>query len=279
MTEAFVSEPDEAIGPAWASLEDRWVVVTGAARGLGRAIALGVARFGADVIAIDRDEVGLAGLRDGVEAFGRSCLTGVCDVRDAAAVDAVLAEAVERSGRIDVLVNNAGGGFLAPFLDVSPGGEAALIAENFTQVTHLIRAVVPHMTGGGAIVSVTSIEGHRAGPGFALYSAMKAAVENLTRSLALELAERRIRVNAVAPDMIPTPGDDALAEAAGAMADDAYDAHPWPDAGTPDDAAAAVIFLASDMSRFITGSTIHLDGGTYAASGWKRRRSDGAWLL
>jgi len=158
-------------------------------------------------------------------------------------------------------------------------GEAALIAENFTQVTHLIRAVVPHMTGGGAIVSVTSIEGHRAGPGFALYSAMKAAVENLTRSLALELAERRIRVNAVAPDMIPTPGDDALAEAAGAMADDAYDAHPWPDAGTPDDAAAAVIFLASDMSRFITGSTIHLDGGTYAASGWKRRRSDGAWLL
>lgn len=108
---------------------------------------------------------------------------------------------------------------------------------------------------------------------------MKAAVENLTRTLALELADRRIRVNAVAPDMIPTPGDDALAEAAGALVDDNYDSQPWPETGTPDDAAGAVIFLASDMSRFITGSTIHLDGGTYAASGWKRRRSDGAWLL
>ncbi|MEZ5372395.1 MAG: SDR family oxidoreductase [Microthrixaceae bacterium] len=276
---AILDEPDEAFGPEWARLDDRWVLVTGAARGLGRAIALGAARFGANVVAIDRDELGVTSLRDGVESLGRSCLTGVCDVRNRDAVDAVLEEAMARTDGLDVLVNNAGGGFFAPFLDVSPGGEAALIAENFTQVTHLIRSCVPHLVPGGSIVSVTSIEGHRAGPGFAIYSAMKAAVENLTRTLALELADRRIRVNAVAPDMIPTPGDDALADEAGALADDNYSPHPWPDSGTPDDAAAAVIFLASDMARFITGSTIHLDGGTSAAAGWRRRRSDGAWLL
>lgn len=106
----------------------------------------------------------------------------------------------------------------------------------------MIRSCVPYLVEGGSIVSVTSIEGHRAGPGFAIYSAMKAAVENLTRTLALELADRRIRVNAVAPDMIPTPGDDALAEAAGALVDDNYDSQPWPETGTPDDAAGAVIF-------------------------------------
>jgi len=271
--------PDEAFGPDWARLDDRWVLVTGAARGLGRAIALGAARFGANIVAIDRDEVGVISLRGVIESLGATCLTGVCDVRDSDAVDEVLADTMARIDGLDVLVNNAGGGFWAPFLDVTARGEAALIAENFTQVTHMIRSCVPYLVEGGSIVSVTSIEGHRAGPGFAIYSAMKAAVENLTRTLALELADRRIRVNAVAPDMIPTPGDDALAEAAGALVDDNYDSQPWPETGTPDDAAGAVIFLASDMSRFITGSTIHLDGGTYAASGWKRRRSDGAWLL
>ncbi|MEZ5382932.1 MAG: SDR family oxidoreductase [Microthrixaceae bacterium] len=276
---ALLDEPEGRFGPDWARLDERWVLVTGAARGLGRAISVGAARFGADIVAFDRDEVGLTGLRDEVESLGRTCVTGVCDVRDSQTVDALLADAMERTEGLDVLVNNAGGGFWAPFLEVTPGGEAALIAENFTQVTHLIRRCVPHLVPGGSIISVTSVEGHRAGPGFAIYSAMKAAVENLTRTLALELADRRIRVNAVAPDMIPTPGDEALAETAGALADDRYASQPWPDSGTPEDAAAAVVFLASDMARFITGATIHLDGGTLAASGWKRRRSDGSWLL
>ena len=103
-------------------------------------------------------------------------------------------------------MNNAGGGFHAAFLDVSPKGQTALVNENFTQVTSFIRGTVPLMTDGGSIVNITSIEGHRAGPGFGVYSAMKAAVENLSKTLALELSDRRIRVNCVAPDMIPTPG-------------------------------------------------------------------------
>ena len=96
---------------------------------------------------------------------------------------------------------------MAPFLDVNEKGQDALVRENFTQVTHCIRAAVPLMTTGrGSIINITSIEAHRAGPGFAVYSAMKAALENLTKSLALELGERMIRVNCIAPDVIPTPG-------------------------------------------------------------------------
>ena len=116
---------------------------------------------------------------------------------------------------------------------------------------------------GGSIINVTSIEAHRAAPGFAVYSAMKAAVANLTQSLALELGPRRIRVNCVAPDVIPTPG-------VGPM-----DVHtPLPIGGEVDDVAAAVVFLAGDLARFVTGTTIHVDGGNLAAGGWHRRADD-----
>ena len=177
-----------------------------------------------------------------------------------------------------MLVNNAGGTFFSAFLDVSSRGEAALIAENFTQVTHFIRRSVPLMgERGGSIVNVTSIEGHRAGPGFAVYSAMKAALANLTKSLALELAERRIRVNCIAPDMIPTPGDAGLSiEAAAAERD--WSKTVLPDMGHPDDCAAAVVYLAGDFSRFVTGTTLHPDSGNLASGGWKRL-PDGRFTL
>ena len=115
---------------------------------------------------------------------------------------------------------------------------------------------------------------------------MKAAVANLSKSLALEFADRRIRVNCIAPDMIPTPGDEDLQRASGAMGggligdgDGDGPSQPWPDTGTPDDCAAAAVFLAGDLSRFVTGSTIHVDGGTFAASGWRRGPDPGSWLL
>lgn len=267
-------------------LTDRVVVVTGGAQGIGAATAVAMARFGADVVVVDR-LASVEATAAAVEAAGRRSTFVVGDVRDDEVVARTVEAAVERFGRIDVLVNNAGGGFWAPFMEVSTKGEAALVAENFTQVTSCVRAAVPYMggggdeggSGGGAIVNVTSVEAHRAGPGFGVYSAMKAAVESLTKTLALELAERGIRVNAVAPDMIPTPGDAGLVEASGALLDDSFHPSPLGGMGSVEDAAAAIVFLAGPMSRFVTGTTLHLDGGTFAASGWRRRRESGAWSL
>jgi 3-oxoacyl-[acyl-carrier protein] reductase len=219
--------------------------------------------------------------RDAVGGHGEAGGAGVVlaatvDVRDAEAVDRFVAAIGERFGRVDVLVNNAGGTFVAPALDVSPKGEAMLLAENFTQVLHLVRRVVPLMDAGGAIVNVTSVEAHQAAPGFAIYAAMKAAVANLTRSLALELAPRGIRVNAMAPDALVSEGEGAAREALAAGGGDYQPATlpPLGHLGAPEDGAAAVLFLASDLARFVTGTTIHVDGGTWAAGGWHRRPPD-----
>jgi 3-oxoacyl-[acyl-carrier protein] reductase len=250
--------------PSSILLTDRVVVVTGAARGIGRATAELCAQFGAQVAVCDRVAEGLDTLP--------AALARVIDVRDADTRHALIADVVSELGRVDVLVNNAGGTFFAPFLDVSEKGEQALVAENFGQVSALVRAVVPHMPSGGAIVNVTSIEAHQAAPGFAVYGAMKAAVAHLTRTLALELAPAGIRVNAIAPDAIPTSGDhDVRAEmlAAGARYDPAV-VPPLGHMGDVVDAAAVAVFLAGDMARFVTGNTVHVDGGNWAAGGWRR---------
>jgi 3-oxoacyl-[acyl-carrier protein] reductase len=250
--------------PPAIQLTDKVVVVTGATRGIGRATAELCAQFGAHVAVCDRNADGLDTLP--VE------MARVIDVRDADTRTAFVGEVVSQLGHVDVLVNNAGGTFFSPFLDVSDKGEQALVAENFGHVTALIRLVVPHMPEGGAIVNVTSIEAHQAAPGFAIYGAMKAALAHLTRTLALELAPRGIRVNAVAPDAIPTSGDrDLRADmlAAGATYDPAV-TPPLGFMGEPVDAAAVVVFLASDMARFVTGNTVHVDGGNWAAGGWRR---------
>lgn len=241
-------------------LTDKVAIVTGAAVGIGAATAAALARFGAEVAMCDRDAANLESTRAAVEANGRIAIAAALDVRDGAAAADFVASVVQRFGRIDVLVNNAGGGFRAELLDVTDKGMDALMRENFSSVFGLIRTCAPHMREGASIVNITSIEAHRAAPGYAVYAAMKAGVANLTKSLALELGPRRIRVNCVAPDVIPTPG----------IGLDIPVRTPLTRAGKADDVAAAVIFLASEMAAFITGSTIHVDGGNLAASGWRR---------
>lgn len=278
------SAPPVDPSPESILLEGRRAVVTGAARGIGRATALALARFGADVAVCDRLGDELAGTVAEVKALGRAAPSAVLDVRDAAAVDEWVTSLEADWSSLDLLVNNAGGGFVSPVAELSPKGQAALVAENFTQVVDVTRRCLPLLrasdaAGGAAIVNITSVEAHRAGPGFGIYSAMKAAVANLTKTLALELAAERIRVNAVAPDMIPTPGDAGLIEASGAMSATGWAPTPWPEQGDPGDVAAAVIWLAGPMSRFVTGTTVHVDGGTFAASGWKRAEDGGGWVL
>ncbi|MHB8466343.1 MAG: SDR family NAD(P)-dependent oxidoreductase [Acidimicrobiales bacterium] len=254
------------VSPTDASLAGRVALVTGAAQGIGRATAVALAGFGADVLMADRKDLGDAAAE--VEQLGRRATVATLDVRDTDAVNTWIATLE----RVDILVNNAGGGFHSWFADINPKGQGALVDENFTSVTNLVRACLPLMPDGASIVNVTSIEAFRAAPGFSIYAAMKAAVEQLTRTLALELSPRRIRVNCVAPDAIPTPGDEDLATSTGAM--EAY-AVPL-GLGTADDCAAAIVFLAGNLSRFLTGTTLHVDGGTDAARGW-RRRADGGW--
>ncbi|MGZ8765746.1 MAG: SDR family NAD(P)-dependent oxidoreductase, partial [Acidimicrobiia bacterium] len=145
---------------------------------------------------------------------------------------------------------------------------------NLFHVFAVTRAFINSMmtSGCGSIVNFHSVEGMRGYPGEPVYGAMKAAVAQLTRTLALELAPRRIRVNAIAPDAIPTSGDHDLQDSmreTGATFEPTV-LPPLGYFGSPDDAAAAAVFLASDLSRFVTGTTIHVDGGNWAAGGWRR---------
>jgi NAD(P)-dependent dehydrogenase (short-subunit alcohol dehydrogenase family) len=241
-------------------LSERVAIVTGGAQGIGEAVALAFAALGAHVAVCDNNPPGVEATGRAITALGRRTVVGVLDVRDREAVEDFVGRVARELGAIDVLVNNAGGGFQADFVDVSEKGEAALIAENYTSVTSFVRATAPHMPDrGGSIINVTSIEAHRAAPGFATYAAMKAAVANLTRSLALELGERRIRVNCLAPDVIPTPG---IGEPPVRT--------PLPVAGHVEDVAAGAVYLAGELSRFVTGTTLHIDGGNHAAAGWHR---------
>ncbi len=203
-----------------------------------------------------------------IEALGREALTGELDVREADAVTAFAADIESRFERVHVLVNNAGGGFHSPLLDVNAKGQDALIRENFGSVLNFVRAIVPLMTDGGSIVNLTSSEAHRAAPGYAIYAAQKWAVRGLTQTLALELGDRCIRVNCVAPDAIPTPGIGTY---------DGPPRTPLARKADADDCAAAVVYLAGDLARFVTGTTVHVDGGIVAAGGW-RRGPDGSWI-
>ena len=188
-------------------------------------------------------------------------------MRDSDAVAAFAADVARRFSSVHVLVNNAGGGFHSPLLDVNAKGQDALVRENFGSVVNFVRAIVPLMTDGGSIINLTSSEAHRAAPGYAVYAAQKWAVTGLTKSLALELGDRLIRVNCVAPDAIPTPGIGPVETPR----------TPLTMIADADDAAAAVVYLAGDLARFVTGTTVHVDGGIVAAGGW-HRGPDGMWL-
>jgi 3-oxoacyl-[acyl-carrier protein] reductase len=258
--------------PSSVLLTNRVAIVTGAGGGLGYATALLFARFGAKLAICDRVPDTLAKAEADIEAIGQPVLARVLDVRDDEAVTAFIADIAEEYNGVDILVNNAGGTFWAPFMDLNEKGEATLIAENFTQATRFIRGVVPLMHGGGAIVNLTSIEAHHGAPGFSIYGAMKAGLAHLTKTLALELGPLNIRVNAIAPDAIRTGGEGNVRQEmlGGAATYDPAVVPPLGHLGTAEDGAGVALFLACDLSSFVTGCTIHLDGGNRAAGGWRR---------
>lgn len=268
------------MAPVAALLAGRTAIVTGAGAGIGKGIALAFADHGAGVAVLERDPVSAARTVAEIESAGGRALAAPIDVRDGAAVADAVATTAATLGGVDVLVNNVGGTFEAPFLDVSEKGCAALIATNLTSVLHGTRAAAPLMIAGGrgaSIVNIVSSEGLRAAPGFAIYAACKAAVISFTKTMALELAEHRIRVNAIAPDICMTEGLDAMLS----ESDRARHAHvvPLGRAAVPAEVASVAVFLASELAAYVTGVTIPVDGGTMAAGGWYRDPGSGRWTL
>lgn len=263
------------IDPSAVSLAGRVAVVTGGGAGIGRGIAAGLAAFGARVAVWERDETSCAAAAAEVDGLGL-----VTDVRDAGAVDEALARTVEQLGPVQILVNNAGGTFASPLLETSENGWDALYRSNLRHVLLCTQRVARSMveTGrGGSIINVTSIEGVRAAPGYAAYAAAKAGVINYTQTAALELAEHGIRVNGLAPDFTVTEG---LAQMSGPQAlRRAGRMVPLGRGGHVDEMAGAAVFLASDLSSYVTGQTIHVDGGTHAAGGWYRHPESARYTL
>jgi NAD(P)-dependent dehydrogenase (short-subunit alcohol dehydrogenase family) len=258
-----------------AALAGMVAVVTGGAGGLGEAITRDLAANGVKVAVLDIDDEAVERLvaNLGDQGLGDQALVVHGDVRQAADLETLFAAAAERWGRLDILVNVPGGTFQAPFTQTSQKGWDALLRMNLTHVLHACSLAVPRMQAGGrggSIVNLTTIECHRAAPGFAVYSAAKAAVEQFARTLAVELAPDAIRVNNVAPDYTPTPGmarnSDGDAAARGPSGHRI--SIPMGRPGLVTEVSNCVLFLASSLSSNVTGQTLHPDGGTYASSGW-----------
>jgi NAD(P)-dependent dehydrogenase (short-subunit alcohol dehydrogenase family) len=243
-------------------LAGRTALVTGAGKGLGRAVALGFAAAGADVVLMARTLADLEAVAREVQALGRQALVAVADATDSRQVDAAVEQAVARFGRIDVLAHAAGGSLRKPSVEVTDEEWDAVIAANLSSTFKVCRAVGRHMLvqGGGSIINLSSTAGMRGRAGNAPYSAAKAAVINLSRALAMEWAPKGVRVNVLAPGRFLTP----LTEAEMSVPEK-YAAFvrqvPLGRIGKPEEIQDIAVWLASDASAYVTGSTITLDGG------------------
>ena len=248
-------------------LGGRRVIVTGAGRGIGRAIALAMAREGAGVLALGRTETPLRETVDLIVGEGGDAWCRVCDVRDDAAIDSAVAEAVQRWGSIDVLVNNAGIDDDTAFLDVDRERWRDIIATNLTAPFVASQAVARVMReqGAGVILHNASIDASGGDGSFVAYNASKAALLGLNRTLALELARYGIRSNCVSPGLTHT---DMTAAAVGPQLLDylngSFDRVPMRRLVRPEEVAAAFVFLASDEASAITGTELRVDAGLTA---------------
>ncbi len=246
--------------------QNKVVLVTGAAYGIGRATALAFAKEGAKVIVTDYNGTKLAETVEMAHRLGAEIRAFVFDIRDENKIDAMVSETMAIYGKIDVLVNNAGVGQFNPFPTTSPDEWDTIMGINGRAMYLMCRAVVPHMldVDRGAIVNITSIMGEFAGIAQSIYNASKGAAKMLTQGIAKDLGSTGVRCNAVAPGMIQT----GLTENMFADANQKAwfeERIPMGRVGRPEDIANAVLFLASDEASYITGATLKVDGGMTCA--------------
>ena len=263
--------PPEGSSPlAPGTFDGQVVAITGGGTGLGKAIAVEFARLGATVAILSRDPAHHEAGRRAVEDAGGACVTVACDVRDAARVAAALDEVEAAAGLPAVLVNNAAGNFPVPAEDLSANGWRAVtqivMDGTFFCSTELARRHIAVGTGA-AIVNIGASYAWTGGPGFAHSAAAKAAVKNLTETLAVEWAPYGIRVNYLVPGLIPHDDEtDDIQTVPGRGSDDQEQRSPALRSGRPREIGWAATYLASPFASFITGATFTVDGAN-----WQRR--------
>lgn len=247
---------------------ERTALVTGGGRGIGRSTALAMARLGARVSIGSRQAANLESTAEAVRELGGECLAVPTDIRDVDGVENLVGRTLERFGRIDFLINNAGGQFPAPPSRISDGGWRAVVDLNLNGTWNLCSRVAPRMAqqGFGAVVNVVHIYAlDRGAPPFAHSGAARAGVLNLTKTLAVYLAPRGVTINALALGAVQTQGwsEEELPQLdtdVAAFEERAIRDIPAGRIADPDEAAAAILFLCSPAARYINGATLVMDG-------------------
>jgi 3-oxoacyl-[acyl-carrier protein] reductase len=244
------------------SFTGKVAIVTGAGRGIGKAIALDLAQAGCDIVFTNRNKEFSDQTQAAIEAFGRKCLPAQADVSDVGAVDALAKAALEKFGRVDILVNNAGITKDTLMLRMSPEDWRQVMAVNLDGMFYMTRAVIKAMVKQrfGRIINLSSVVGFTGNAGQVNYATTKSAVQGFTKSIAKEFGSRNITCNAVAPGFIQTDMTGKLDEA---QQKAILEQVPLGRMGTAEEIAKAVRFLVSEDAGYISGETLHVNGGMY----------------
>ncbi len=262
------------------SLDSKIALVTGSGGGIGRSIAETFAAHGASVVVVDKREAAAREVAEAIGKRGGQAIAVAVDVTQAAGIEQMKKAALERFGRVDVLVNNVGN-FMpgaGPFLRTKEADWEGLYEINLKHILRATHALAPAMVErrSGCIINVSTIETLRGIPGNTIYSTFKTGITAFTRSFALEVAPYGVRVNAIAPETTDTDQVPVHRWIPSEYASKIPLMIPLGRFGTPDDHAGVALFLASDLSAWVTGVTVPVDGGAIAASGFYRL-GDGSW--